>query len=327
MVVIKISTPDWPLNLNTQTPKGEGIFGDYQFEINNNCKECDLWIIWGGLQSEETVLVNKSQTIYVTDEAHEKRKFHSKFLEQFQNIAAVRKDLNHNNIIPIHEFAPWYFGQNYEEITQLKILKKTKTISIVASDLTWLQGHKDRFAFVNKLIGHFKDKIDVFGRGFNPIGDKFEALAPYKYSIAIENNRLPDYFTEKLSECYLTYTMPIYYGCPNIHTYYSEKSLCLIDIKDHLNAFRTIEEIIDLDPYMEKLASIEESRSLYLNKYHFFPAIIEMVERNFPKNLSKRKQVTIKPEVFFTTQSDQKEVLGSMRRTVLLKEIFARTFF
>ena len=199
-------------------------------------------------------------------------------------------------------------------------------ISIVASDLTWLQGHKDRFAFVNKLIGHFKDKIDVFGRGFNPIDDKFDSLAPYKYSIAIENNKLPNYFTEKLSECYLTYTMPIYYGCPNVTNYYSEKSLRLIDIKDYKNAFKVIEEIIDTDPYIESLKSIEASRALYLNEYHLFPAIIKMVEKNFLNIQSEQEHLTLRPEGFFIAQTRQKEVLNSIRRIELIKEVFYRTF-
>ena len=302
MVIIKLSTPDWPINFYGQTPGGKGVFGNYHFEANTDCKICDYWIIWGGLLKEETVTVDPKNIIYVTDEAHDQRFFNSEFLSQFNNVAKVRKDIVAKNIFAIHEFAPWYFDKSLDFLNALHPPKKTKNISVISSNLIWLPGHKKRFDFVNSLIKHFKDKIDVYGRGFNEIPDKYEGLIDYKYSVAIENNCIPGYFTEKISECYLTYTMPIYYGCPNIESYYDKNSMMPIDINYFEESFRKLEELIDTDPYEQNLPDIISSREKFLNSYHFFPAMVKLVERVKYNKTSEVKPLLVKllPEIVFS---------------------------
>jgi len=275
--VIKLTTP-WSHDYYRQTPGGKGVIGEYKFEINNNCRKCDYWIVWGGVLINEKVKVNTGEVIYITDEAHDRRKFDDKFLNQFFKIATVRNDLGKYDIIPIHEFAPWYMQKSYDFFETLVPPSKTKNLSIVSSNLTWLPGHKRRYDFVMALIDHFKDKIDAFGRGFNPIPDKFDALIDYKYSIAIENNSMPGYFTEKISECFLTYTMPVYYGCPDIGKYYDPKSLFTIDINRRESAFKSIEQLLEDDPYEKRLPFISNSRDTFLHKYHVLPAIIALIE-------------------------------------------------
>lgn len=41
------------------------------------------------------------------------------------------------------------------------------------------------------------------------------------FHIAIENTSINNYFSEKLLDCFRTYTIPIYYGCPNIADYFN----------------------------------------------------------------------------------------------------------
>ncbi|KAH8084536.1 hypothetical protein JL720_8038 [Aureococcus anophagefferens] len=45
---------------------------------------------------------------------------------------------------------------------------------------------------------------------------KAAAVAPYAFHVAIENVRRDGYFTEKLLDCFLLRTVPIYWGCPNL---------------------------------------------------------------------------------------------------------------
>jgi hypothetical protein len=326
VLIIKLTTP-WPHNYYAQSPNNLGITGEYKFEINNDCNRCDYWIIWGGLLKEESVNVDPRKVIYITDEAHDQRIINLDFLAQFPFIAAVRKDLAIQNVIPIHEIAPWYFKKGYNEIHSLPPPQKTKKISVVCSDLTWLPGHKKRFAFVNKLIGHFKDKLDVYGRGFNEIEDKFDALSDYKYSVAIENNRIPDYFTEKISECFLTYTIPIYFGCPNIGKYYDPRALINIDIDDYQAAIKVIEALIEEDPYPDYLPYLKDSRERFLNKYHVFPAIINLIKKISPESVyfTSEKSVKIIPEMMFSEVSNKVD-LNVRDAVVLLKRVVLNKF-
>ena len=62
-----------------------------------------------------------------------------------------------------------------------------------------LAGHRYRLEFLRRLREHID--LDLYGRGFAPIEDKWQALAPYRYSIAFENAAAPYYFTEKIMDC------------------------------------------------------------------------------------------------------------------------------
>lgn len=99
MVVIKLKTP-LQQDYIRQTPSGKAVFDNCKFEVNNDCSESDYWLIWGGLLHTETVNVYPENIIYITDEAHEKRVFNEDFLQQFINIASVRKGLVAKKYIP-----------------------------------------------------------------------------------------------------------------------------------------------------------------------------------------------------------------------------------
>ncbi len=58
--------------------------------------------------------------------------------------------------------------------------------------------------------------------------DKFPLFETYQYSLVIENSSQPNYFTEKLIDCLITKTIPIYYGCPNISEYFDTTGWILL---------------------------------------------------------------------------------------------------
>ena len=245
MIKIKISTPWNHINFNTRVSTLNGN-PNYNFFFDDDPIECDFWVIWGGIKGEkEKAICNPANIIYLTDEVNEQRFFNKFFLNQFAAIITCRSDLKHPSIISNHELNTWMIDRNYDWLYADKEIPKTKSLSVISSDQTWLPGHKLRFAFVNKLIGHFKDRLDVFGKGFNPVNDKYDALADYKYSIAIENSVIPGYFTEKITDCYLTQTMPLYYGCPDIDQYFDTDSLRLIDPNNFKDSVLKIEQIIE----------------------------------------------------------------------------------
>lgn len=306
MKIIKLTTP-WPHDYKKRTPLGKGVFDGFQFEIDNQCSECDYWVVWGGLKRKTTVKCPPENVIYITDEAHAERFFNHKFLQQFPTVFSSRFDVNHPNVIRIHDVGIWHFNKSFDEVATLLPFKKDKTISVVSSDLTWLPGHKKRFAFVNKLMGHYKNQVEFYGRGINPIENKFNGIAPFKYSVAIENSYIENYFTEKIFECFLTYTLPIYYGCPNLEKFFDERAFVRIDIDEFDNALDIIDCVVKEDVYQEKLPYIKKARELFLNRYYFFPAVVNLIASNF--NLSKdlkRKKVGLLPEEEFLTSTTRK---------------------
>jgi len=303
MFIIKFSTPWSHIDFNTRIGKFNNN-KNYRYDFSDSCSVCDFWIIWGGIKKDaEKVLCPPQNIIYITDEVHKERVFSKYFLNQFASVITSRKDVDHKHVIPcIHELNTWLINRDFDFLISDNIIQKSKVISVVCSDQTWLPGHKLRFAFVNKLIGHFKDKLDVFGRGFNPIDDKFDALAPYKYSVAIENSATPGYFTEKITDCYLANTMPIYYGCPDIADYFNPDSFLLINPDDYKNSILKIEKLIEADTYQTISPILDIEKRKYLVKYHIFSKIPQILESEFSSS-GKRKYVTIKNEALFINRS------------------------
>ena len=55
----------------------------------------------------------------------------------------------------------------------------------------------------------------------SPWHDKSEALNDYMFSVAVENCSVPNYFTEKIGDCFATGTIPVYVGCSNIGEFFN----------------------------------------------------------------------------------------------------------
>lgn len=101
---------------------------------------------------------------------------------------------------------------------------KTKQLSLIASKKKQLVGHKLR----HKIARSIRDqdvKADVIGGGYKPFEHKADGLAPYRYSVVIENSRQFGYFTEKLIDALLLKTVPIYWGAPDIRMYFDTRGM------------------------------------------------------------------------------------------------------
>ena len=128
-----------------------------------------------------------------------------------------------------YEFVP--FGCCWIPKNDQNIYKKNKNLSIIASSKTIMKGHKLRHA----AIEIFGDDMDVYGRGWNEIEAKLEGLKDYRFSVAIENCKRDYWFTEKLIDCFMTGTIPIYWGCPSIGDFFDTRGMLIFDNMDQFS--------------------------------------------------------------------------------------------
>jgi len=153
-----------------------------------------------------------------------------------------------------------YAGSNLPWLP-IKYSKKTKNVSLIASPKKVTFGHVIRHIIAENK----KDQLDIFGGaggskrfGFNdtnPWPDKSEAVCPYRFSLAIENDSYKTYYTEKITDCFASGTIPIYWGTT--------------DIGDHFN----MDGIISLTPEFDYSILTEE---LYESKLE---AVMDNMER------------------------------------------------
>jgi len=171
--------------------------------------------------------------------------------------------------------------------------KKTKILSVITSDKAFTRGHIERIRFVTLLKERFGDQVDVFGHGFRNFNDKWEVLAPYRYHVVIENSSEPDYWTEKVSDCYLAGTFPIYYGCTNLAKYFPSDSFTPIDIRRPEEAISRIALAMQTLPDNRATAALAEAKRKVLDEYNLFERIAKLCDSLRPD--APKELVTLQP--------------------------------
>lgn len=294
-----------------QTPEGKGVFnnGEYKFYINESIEDPDFLIVRGkALKKVSSFHVAHANTVLLTSEPYSVLSYPLSYCKQFGIVCSCQEEIKLSNVIYTPAMLPWFVGVesrsqgedyvhlNYEDI-QKSQPQKTKLISVITSNKAFTQGHLDRLKFVEKLQKHYGDQIDVFGRGYNEFADKWDVLSPYKYHIAIENSSSKHYWTEKLSDCYLSNTYPLYYGCTNIKEYFPENALTVLDIHNFDQAVKCIDKVIEEDTFNKRQAELLQCKQLVMNGYNMFNYIIDICSKLNAQ--SPKEIVTIKPAKCF----------------------------
>jgi hypothetical protein len=136
-------------------------------------------------------------------------------------------------------------------VKDIGIHPKTKLVSMIASNKVMCYEHMLR----QQVVNVFRDKVDLYGRGHNEIPDKIYGLKDYCFSITMENHTYPLAYSEKLSDCFATGTIPIYYGCEEVNTLFNPEGILWLyqDFK--------IEDL-SFDLYYSKIKAIEDNFNL-----------------------------------------------------------------
>lgn len=111
-----------------------------------------------------------------------------------------------------------------------KIYPKTKNISIIVSNKRYTEGHKLR----HEIVQRYRYRMDVMGLGYKPFKNKVDGHRDYRYSIVVENSRVNSYFSEKLLDCFLSGTVPIYWGFSKINEMFDPKGVICFNSIDQL---------------------------------------------------------------------------------------------
>ena len=118
-------------------------------------------------------------------------------------------------------------------------IDKRNQISFLTTQKGWCEGHKLRQEIWYALEDYDEiNDFEVWKKRTPPsIPNKNVALENAKFTISLENSEINNYFSEKLLDCFETKTIPLYWGCPNVSTYFN---------MDGVLHFHTIEEMEEL---------------------------------------------------------------------------------
>ena len=279
---------DWETpNLLRQTPGGRGIWDGVTFTLDP-VEECDYVIVLNRIPENTTVKCPPENIWAIMQEPPVKEyDWLIKGYDSFHKVITSNESLKGEKYIFDSLALPWHVNKNYDELLTIGRLENNKIdrVSWITSNAKNRLGHQKRMEFLTDI----KKKLDfdLFGRGFQPIEDKWDGISQYKYTLAVENSNANYYWTEKISDCFLSWTMPIYYGCNNIERYFPAESMVKIDIGNPQEALQIIEEAIKTNAWEKNIEAIAYARKLVLEKYQFFPFVSSLINQQ-PINLEKK---------------------------------------
>jgi hypothetical protein len=211
------------------------------------------WII-------EPPIVNGENYVYIVEKS-----------KNFKYVFSYIKSLGDKieNFVFIPHGGTWLRNED------INIWGKNKKISFIYSDKTWNSGHRFRHQIANSL----KDTdIDFYGTGCNKkIEYKIEGLKDYMFSIVIENSQEEDYFTEKILDCFLSGTIPIYFGTKNISKYFNSNGFFSFNTFDEL---QNILQNLNEETYHSLKNYVQENFEIAKSFIHPEHKINEYIKRN-----------------------------------------------
>ena len=211
----------------------------------------------------------------------------------------------------------WWVDKSFDELVDLEVPEKTHQMSAIASTMQHIEGHRARHEFIQRIEQEFPE-IDVYGRGrAKPLADKWQGLAPYRFTLAIENSSTPDYWTEKISDAFLAYSVPLYFGAPNISDYFPEESYIWLPMDEPEKALDVIRQTLADTSWESRLDALREARSRVLTRYSLAYRVTAEVQK-------RKHELLAAPMVSVTVHGRRTRKDGWMRGVGVGKNLAAQ---
>lgn len=155
--------------------------------------------------------------------------------------------------------------------TEYGVYNKNKLCSMIASPKQMTKGHIIRHGYAER----FKDKIDLFGGACGsprlgnsntpiissfsaPWKSKIQGIKDYMFHIVVENDFYDNYYTEKITDCFATGTIPVYAGSPSIGDIFNMDGIIVLDENFDINQLTP-------DLYKSKLNAVHDNLNRVIN--------------------------------------------------------------
>ncbi len=278
--IIKNWTDKWMSDaaLLSQTPEGSGyvrnvkfVLGpveepDYVIVLNRaprrtevRCRPSNLWLVLQEPPNEICAPLHKGQSI-----------FSRVYMSDPRNVGP-RYQLSHPPI-------PHFIGVSHDFLVDCPVPDKSKQIGCILSYNRMYQGHEARQKYFSVLSKHIA--IDHYGIGVRDFKSKWDTFAPYRYAVVLENFVHPWYWSEKIADTFLTWTMPFYLGSSRIHEYFSKAAVQVLPPDDPIEGARIIRSAIEADLWSKNFSALQQARDLVIQNYGLFAFLAHEIERN-----------------------------------------------
>ena len=307
-ILVRINMDCSPGGMALLTPGSSLRWGRCRFDFNpKEGGRADFAVVMGNARPCDRFICAPQNTLFIAGEPLSKKLYPQAFYRQFGHMVDSHAGSHHPHLNVSALGLNWHVGLDrstgsyrygYDHLSALACPHKQNRIAVVCSNASKTEGQRQRLALLEGLKQRLGDRLVHFGRGFEPIDDKMDAILPYRFQLVLENGVEPNYWTEKLADAYLGWAYPVYLGCPNVGDYLPAKALLSINNLDVDTAAARIAELLEqpLDPRRE--AALAEARNQVLNVYNPFAWAAHWAERLYQPGLPER-QLTLRSHKAF----------------------------
>ncbi|MFH1497949.1 MAG: glycosyltransferase family 10 [Verrucomicrobiota bacterium] len=278
---VRLNMDHSPGNLRLLSPGGNARWGRCCFDINPAPGgEADYGIVFANARPLDRFACAPENTLFIAAEPLEKKLYPRGYYRQFHRLVDTHAESRHPRLEINCLGMCWHVGLDlrdytyrygYDHLDTLARPPKQNRISVVCSNAARTPGQRRRLGFLAELKRLLGDRMVHFGRGFEPINDKMDAILPYRFNLVLENCQTPNYWTEKLSDAYLGWAFPFYVGCPNVGEFFNPDAFEALDMGDPAKVARLIETRLDTaDDDGVESAAITVARRQILDAYNPF---------------------------------------------------------
>lgn len=284
--IIKIcflGNSETPTNLlkifSKMTPQRSGKWG--QLEGIGNIDEADYFVTVDRIPRELRDKIPENKTIFLG--AHPETSNGYQDMNSFNAFAKFdcKKEVG---------FLEWWINYDYDYLSNLKPMVKTKLLGTIVSDANTVKSHNLRRQYLERFCNMYPNQLDIYGRIIawgslvshykgvcgqtnKAIGDywsgKETVYEQYKYMLEFDSIG-KYYFSERVLDCMLLWAMPIYWGGLNVHLVLPENSFRYFNIDGN---GEDIIDIINSNFYEEHLDDLAKARNILLNEQQLWAKI------------------------------------------------------
>ena len=195
---------------------------------------------------------------------------------RYYNIIPILRFLYHNILVRDPKLASKYNNVHSLSLATLSVetdnlrlpdFSHRRGISLIASMKNDLEGHNLRHKLISFDKSHDHQLLTPLGRAYEQFDDMVAALAPFRYSVVIENCIEPHLFTEKILNCLACKTIPIYWGHETVKQYFDTSNwLFFNDLEDGYEKIKFAssgEHIVSHDKINDNYIQAKSYKNLY----------------------------------------------------------------
>lgn len=193
-------------------------------------------------------------------------------------------------------FGEWWIKYDYDYLTNLQPMNRTKTLASIVSNADSQLYHKMRRIFLDKFCSKYSSKLDLYGRiiPWGPLNASYKGCCgssiptaqnndhmsgkepvyeSYKYAIEFDAFG-KHYWSERVFDCLLLWCYPIYTGGETLQDYIPKESFSYFNLQGD---GKDIMDIIEHDPYEKAIPYMKIAREKLLNEWSIWPRVHQAI--------------------------------------------------